>query len=170
MLKKTFLATSMLLLASGVQAGGGYIGASIGQTDLDVPGLSKGDSFAFTGGYRVNENFAVEAAYINLGDSDDGIAPVWTVETTGLNFSAVAIAPLNDTVEVFAKLGMYSWDLSIEEAGFGEFYSNDGNDVSAGVGILANLSDQFSLVFEYQSFEVDEEDASNISFGARANF
>lgn len=65
---------------------------------------------------------------------------------------------------------MYIWDFSVSEAGFGEFYSSDGNDISFGFGASANLTDQFNLIFEYQKFEVDDQDASNISFGARLNF
>lgn len=170
MFKKTLLASSILLLVSTAQAEGGYIGASIGQTDVDIPTFSDGDSLAFTAGYRIDKNFAFEASYIDLGEFDDDIAPVWTIKADGFNFAAVGIIPINNTFEVFGKVGMYIWDFSVSEAGFGEFYSSDGNDISFGFGASANLTDQFNLIFEYQKFEVDDQDASNISFGARLNF
>lgn len=170
MFKKTLLATSILLLVSSVQAEGGYIGASIGQTDPDIPTFDDGTSFALTGGYRVNKNFAVEASYVDLGESDDNIAPVWTIKADGFNFAAVGIIPVNNKFEVFGKVGMYIWDFSVHEAGTGEIYRSDGNDISFGFGASFNLADQFNLIFEYQKFEVDDQDASNISFGARLNF
>ncbi len=78
--------------------------------------------------------------------------------------------PVNEQVDLFAKAGMYMWDVSVSEAGFGEFYSEDGTDLSYGFGASINLAKQFSLIFEYQKFDVDDEDVSNISLGARFNF
>ena len=169
MLKKALIASS-ILLSSAAFAEGGYIGVSVGQTDLDVSGFDDGDSLAFAAGYRINENFALEASYLDLGDSEDDIDPVWTVESDGFNFAVVGIIPVGEMVEIFGKAGVLMWDLSVSEAGYGEFYSEDGNDISLGFGATVNFTKQFAMVFEYQSFEIDDEDVSNISLGARLNF
>ncbi len=73
-------------------------------------------------------------------------------------------------MELFAKAGIFMWDMSVKEAGYGKFYSEDGNDLSYGIGAAFNLTKQFGLVLEYQRFEIDDEDLSNISIGARFNF
>jgi len=170
MLKKVLITSAILFFASTVNADGGYIGVSIGQTDIDLSGFDDGGSVAFTGGYRVNKNFAVEASYVDLGESEDDIFPVWTIEVDGFNFSAVGIIPVNDKVDFFGKVGMFMWDVTLDEAGTGELASDDGTDISIGFGVAANLTDQFGVVFEYHKFDLDGEDVTNMSIGARLSF
>ncbi len=170
MLKKLLLVSSLVVISTAASAAGGYVGLSVGQTDPDRDGFDDGTSVAITGGFKVNDNFAVEASYIDLGDSSDDIDPIWTIEADGINFSAVGIIPINESVDLFAKAGLFMWDATIEEAGYGEFATDDGTDISLGFGAAANLAKNFGLVFEYQMFELDEDDASNISLGARFIF
>lgn len=102
MLKKTLI-TSSLLAASLVSAGaahaGGYVGGAVGYSDFPED-FDSSVSFAATGGYRVSDNFAVEAAYLYLGEAEDDMAPIWEAEVTGFNFSAVGIIPVNSQVDV----------------------------------------------------------------------
>lgn len=171
MKRLSFSITACALATSiSISHAGGYVGASLGKTDVDIPGFDDANSIAFTGGYKVNRNFAIEASYLDLGESEDDITPVWTIEVDGINLSAVGIMPVNEQIDIFAKVGMYMWNISVSEAGFGEFYSEDGTDLSFGFGASVNVTPQFGLVFEYQKFEVDDEDISNISLGARLNF
>lgn len=170
MLKKLLLASSLAVISTTASAAGGYIGFSVGQTDPDQEGFDDATSMAFTGGLKVNDNFALELSYIDLGESDDDIDPVWTLEADGINFSAVGIIPINESIDLFAKAGMFMWDVTVDEEGYGEIYSDDGTDISLGFGAAANLAENFGLVFEYQMFELDDEDASNISLGARFIF
>lgn len=46
------------------------------------------------------------------------------------------------------------WDATLDEAGYGEIGSDDGTDISLGLGALVNLTDQFDVVFEYQRFDL----------------
>ena len=170
MLRKALIASSLLVLSTSVVAEGGYIGLSAGQTDIDEDGFDKGTSVAITGGYKFNENFAIEGSYIDLGDSEDNDAPVWTIEADGFNFSAVGIIPVSETIDIFGKVGIFMWDVTAYEDGYGEIGSADGTDLSFGFGAAANFTDQFSLEFEYQKFDLDDDDASNISLGARFSF
>jgi hypothetical protein len=166
------VATCALAASASMSHASGYIGASIGRADYGISAIQFDDSTSFTlyGGYKVNQNFALEVSYVDLGESEDNIDPVWTIDAEGFNFSAVGIIPANEIVDVFAKVGVYAWDFSVSEAGFGEIYSNDGTDVSFGFGVSVNLAKQFDLVFEYQQVDVDDEGTKNISFGARYNF
>ncbi len=169
-MKMKYLAASMLAVSTTLSHAGGYIGASVGQTNIDFDGFDDGTSMAIVGGYKINKNFAVEGSYINLGDFEYDIPPVLTLEADGFNFAAVGIIPVNEKVNVFAKAGMFMWDVTLEAAGNGEIGSNDGTDFSFGFGASVNLTDQFGLVLEYQKFDLDDQDVSNISFGARLNF
>lgn len=170
MYKKAILASSIVLLSATASAEGGYLGLSVGQTDVDLSGFDDGDSIAISGGYKFNKNFAIEAAYVDLGESEDDIDPVWTLEADGFNFSAVGIIPVNEKIDIFGKVGIFMWDVSLDEAGYGELASDDGTDLSFGIGASANLTEQFGLVFEYQRFDLDDDDVTNISIGARFNF
>lgn len=165
-------AACLIAASAGLAQAGGYIGAAVGQTDVDVDisEFDDGDSISISGGYKFNKHIAIEASYIDLGEAEDNIDPVWTLEADGFNFAVVGILPIGNVVELFAKAGVFMWDVSISEAGYGEFYSEDGNDLSYGIGAAFNITPQFGLVAEYQRFDVDDEDLSNISIGARFNF
>ena len=167
---KKLLITSSILLSAVANAGGGYVGLSAGQTNVDLSGFDDGDSIAIIGGFKINQNFAVEASYVDLGESKDNVAPVWTIEADGFNFAAVGLIPINDKIDIFGKVGVFIWDVTLNESGYGEIASDDGTDLSYGIGATANFTDQFSLVLEYQKFDLGDDDVTNISLGARFNF
>jgi len=177
MFKKALIASSILLLSATVNAEGGYLGLSAGKTDMDLKDFDDGGSFAATLGYKVNKNFAVEASYIDLGESEndeDYLLHDLTVDGHGFNLSLVGILPIHEKIDIFAKVGAFMWDISLNEAGTGELVTENSTDLSLGLGISANLTDQCSVVFEYQEFQIEDEvfdgDISNISIGARFNF
>lgn len=170
MLKKALITSCILLLASTANAEGFFIGGSTGLTDIDVPGFDDGISIAITGGYKVNKNFSLETSYLDLGESEDDIVPVWTIEVSGINLSAVGILPANDKLDIFGKVGIFIWDVTLDEAGTGEIDSDDGTDISLGFGAAINITDQFTLLAEYQKFDLDGDDVTNISIGGRMNF
>jgi len=172
LLTKFVLMLSILALPAAASAGG-YIGLSVGQSSIDSSDFSdfdKDTSFSITGGYKFNQYFAMEASYIKLGDFEDGIAPVWTIEVDGINFAAVGIIPVNERFDIFGKVGVFVWEANLKEAGFGKLSSEDGSDISIGLGASANLTDQFDLIVEYQKFDLDGDKISNISIGGRYNF
>lgn len=170
MLRKALVASSILALSVSAHAENGYVGLSIGNTDLDLPGFDDGSSLAIYGGYRINRNLAVEASYIDFGDSSDNIAPVWTLNATGVTFSALGIAPVSENLDLFGKIGLLMWDATLDEAGTGQIATDEGNDFIYGLGASVSLAQGFGLAVEYQTFELDDIDGSNISFGVRYNF
>ncbi len=164
------IAACILATSASFSQANSYVGLSFGETDLDTPIVEDGNSIAFTAGHKLNKNFAIEASYINLGEWQDNIPPIWTIKLSGFNFSAVGIIPINEKIDIFGKFGLFMWEITLEEKGFGEIASNDGTDTSIGFGAAANLSDQFSVVFEYQKFDLDGDDISNMAIAARLNF
>lgn len=170
MIKKAVFSSLFFLVSAAASAQGGYVGLSVGQTDVDLTGFDDGRSLAIVAGFKINENFAMEGSFVDLGEAEDDIPPVWTLAADGINLAAVGIIPVNETVDIFGKLGVFMWDLTLDQAGAGEIGSNDGTDLSFGFGIAANLTKQFGLVFEYQNFELDSQDVTNMSIGARINF
>lgn len=167
----TFIFFSLLfatpVCAQGV---GPYLTISIGQTDVDVPYFDDGTSFSLGAGYSLNKNFALEASYIDFGESDDGIPPVWTLSADAVVLSVVGKIPFNPIVSGYAKLGFAAWDAEVEEDGFGQIFSDDGTDITYGLGILFNTAGQVLGFIQYQSYELDDIDLDNVSVGAQINF
>jgi opacity protein-like surface antigen len=166
----TYLAIPFFAITTSLANASGYIGASDGQADIDESGFDNSTSFSLTGGYKFTDNFAIEVSYIDLGDSDDDIAPVWTVEADGFDFSVVGILPVSEKVDLFAKVGAFMWDATIDEEGFGEIASDDGTDLSYGLGAAFKLNENFNVSLQYQMFDLDDTDVSNISLGVGYNF
>jgi OmpA-OmpF porin, OOP family len=142
----------------------GYVGIGFGSVDPDLTSdFSDPTSFELIGGFNLNETVSAEISYLDLGDSSDGIAPVWTVSATGLTMGLVARAPINQTVDIFVKGGLMRWDMSVTEDGLGEFYSNNGTDLFFGFGLNARLNSSFSAGLRYTIYSVDDQDPSVLS-------
>lgn len=174
MLKKSLVSASVLaasLVGASSAFAGGYVGGSVGYSDFPDD-FDSSISFQATGGYRVNDNFAIEASYVYLGEAEDEMPPIWTAEVTGLNFSAVGLLPVSSQVDLFAKIGMFKWELDIAEEGYGKVGTDDGTDLSLGLGAAYQVSRDFSVVGEIQRFQVDgsEGKLNNFSVGFRVNF
>jgi len=104
-----------------------YVGFSAGQADVDesmvIPGLidpggrvdGKDGAFKLFGGYQLNPNFALEAAFVDLGDvsySGNFAGQSVTggrIQNSGLNLSAVGVVPLGQSFVLFGKVGMFLW-------------------------------------------------------------
>jgi OmpA-OmpF porin, OOP family len=146
--------------ATHAQETGAYLDASIGRSDINESGWDNGTSFSFGAGYSFNEFISAEARYIDFGEFDDDVAPVWTLSGDAFVVDLVASYPLSDRVSVFAKLGFFSWDAEVTQAGFGELASDDGTDLTYGAGLAYSFTDRFSSYFQFKryAFEVDDED------------
>jgi len=166
------IAASVLLIASSFAYGEGYIGVSAGQSDYgdDGFGFDKGTSLGILAGYKLNEYIAIEGGYTDLGDAEDDIAPIWTASGSTINLSAIAIFPIAEIIDIYAKAGAYYWDAKVSEAGYGKLVDDTGTDLGYGVGINVNFTDSVGLFIEYLGLNVDGDDASNISAGIKVRF
>lgn len=167
------IAAAILGMCASLSHAEVYIGAAVGMgmVDTDISDFDDSTTFSVSGGYRFNENFALELGYVDLGDAEDDVDPVWTLEADGFTAAAVVIVPVTSGLEIFGKLGAFMWDATLSEAGFGEFANDDGTDVTIGVGVSYQVMQNFGLVAEYQYFTFDEDiDVGNLSIGARLIF
>lgn len=135
-------------------------------------GLSRCDArFTITPVIRSAGPALLSLLYLYLGEAEDDVAPIWEVEVTGFNFSAVGIIPVNAQVDVFGKIGMFMWDVELSEQGYGKLGEDDGTDLSLGLGAAFHVTQEFSVVAEFQRFtDVSDGDLNNFSVGARLNF
>jgi OOP family OmpA-OmpF porin len=174
MMKKTALLASALTLAlvgANAHAEGPYAGVSVGISDYDPLGdldLDNATSFRATGGYKISENFALEASYIDFGDAEEKHFSTVEVNVTGLAFHAVGIAPINDRFSLFVKGGVMSWDAEVTAPGIRE--DTDGFDIAAGVGAEFAVASNFSLIGELEHYKTGSESINSASIGIRARF
>jgi OOP family OmpA-OmpF porin len=176
------IAISLLLAGAGMVAAPvnaqAYLGFGVGKSDYDsgnaIPDLitsgsvdGKDTGFKIFGGYQFNPHFAVELAYVDLGKAgysgNFGAAPVTggSLETTGLNASAVGILPLGASFELFGKIGLFGWESKARDTTGGLPFSGEtsGGDISLGLGLAFNITKNVSLRAEWERFKaVDDID------------
>lgn len=178
-MKATRLVVAALLVLSGMLAGhqaaaqGFYIGGSVGQSDFDdgnaIPDLITSGTvdgtdtgFKLFGGYQFNQNFGLELAWVDLGKASysgtfQGI-PVTggTIETYGLNISAVGTLPLGSSgFSLFGKAGFYSWEAKANDTTGGLPFSGkqDGSDLSYGIGASYDFTKNLGIRAEWERFK-----------------
>jgi OmpA-OmpF porin, OOP family len=152
------LAMAATLLASTANAGdepGFYAGAGVGSFGVDVAGYSARDvSFKVAAGYDFGKYLAMELEYIDGGAPEDfGVS----IETTGINASVLGTWPVSGQFELFAKAGMFFWDIEIPDFG-----SDSGEDFSYGIGASYDFNESFGLRAEYQRFEIADADTIDL--------
>jgi len=171
-----------------------YVGFSAGQADVDesmaIPGLvdpggrvdGKDGAFKLFGGYQLNPNFALEAAFVDLGDvsysgnftDGFGTAPVTggRIQNSGINLSAVGVVPLGQSFVVFGKVGMFLWysEASDVTGGFRFYSEEDGADLSLGLGASFALGPRVSLRAEWERFDMSNTDVDLVTVGFAFRF
>jgi OOP family OmpA-OmpF porin len=183
------VASAMLVAGPALaQDRGFFIGGSIGQSDIDdeiTTGLitdgsvdGKDSAFKIFGGYMFNRNFGVEGAYVNLGEvsysGNFGGAPVTggKVELDGFNIAALGAFPINEQFSVFGKVGLFMWNADASDTTGGAAFSasDDGTDISFGVGVAYNFTRNLGVRAEWEMFKTDNADATLLSVGLAWRF
>ena len=155
-----------LTLGSATHAlANGYLLLSAGSSNDDVLDESA-TGFKIGVGTMINENLAVEAAYVDLGTIDFpfGIE----VSQYGLAASLIPVLKINEDAAVYAKIGLYSWTFEVSSGlGSGE---DSGTDAFIGFGFEYKVGDSASVVAEYEAYEVSDGDVDLLSVGVKINF
>ena len=147
---------AVLLAVYGSSGASWYFGGGIGIVDYGLEEASSFDTstgFELIVGNRVNRNFAIEASYIDFGEADDGIPPVWRVDMESVAFGALLNAPVAESFDIFVKLGVHIWDAEVAEDGFGVFAKDDGNDLFLGFGAAVKVDRNISIGVRYNLYE-----------------
>jgi hypothetical protein len=170
MLKRGLVAAALVALTLAVPTEaadrGLYVGASIGGSSIDIRDFdeelgnlrfSDGDTaYKIFAGYRFLSVLAVEAGYVDLGTPSDTIDNGDTnveIGVQGWDALAVGILPLGP-VDVFGKLGIVSWNADITAAVEDVSRSDNGTDLTYGVGVALRLS-SIAVRVETERFEID---------------
>jgi OmpA-OmpF porin, OOP family len=176
------------LLAPVAALAGPFLGASIGQGEVDrditEPLITSGSfdgkdtAFKIFSGYMFTPNVGIESAYVNFGKlnyaGQFGTQPVadGTVKPWGFNIAMLGAYSMTREFSLLGKLGALFWEWRAEDTTSGQPFATGerGADVSYGLGLAYSVSRRFSVRVEWERFKLDHADASLISLGAGWNF
>lgn len=169
-MKARIISGALLLVSASVSQAEPYMGLQVGSLDYDLPNFDNPTSIEVLAGYRLSENLGFELNYVDFGDSEDGIPPVWTLSGDTVGVAARFIAPLSGQLELYGRLGMHAWSMELKEDGYGTLAKDDGTDSFYGVGLNFNLSDSIALGAGYTVFNMKDEDATIIGGVLQVSF
>jgi opacity protein-like surface antigen len=170
---------------AGFYAGGG-LGRSEARDFCNIGGAcdSKDVTWNLFAGYQVNRHFAVELGYTDFGKAKStgfvgGVATQVSTESTALELVAIGIVPLTDSFSIYGKLGMFRFDSDgTATGGLTGSSSDDGFEVTWGLGAEYSFSRNFATRFEWQRYTsigsgivgMPAADMSVLRLGARYRF
>jgi OOP family OmpA-OmpF porin len=132
-----------------------YIGAEVGQGDA---GIEDDIGYKILGGYQFHRNFAAEVGYGILVDKSD-------VEVTVLELVGVGLWPLGQNFSLVGKLGFANWEVDAGSRG-----SQDGTDLTWGLGVQWDFTRNLGLRAMYQRYETDPESTDFLNIGVLWKF
>lgn len=152
-----------------------YAGANIGVTDYD---FTDENAVALSGvfGVYMTPYLSAEVGILDLGELDEYIDPddnIYTrdsVSVRGVNLALRGVFPVDDTLELYGKIGMFLWRAEAKEDDFDYHKLEDGQNLSGGVGLTWLLTPNFGLNVEWQRFDLEDTYASSTSVGVRFEF
>ena len=121
-------------------------------------------------GFRPLDSFAIEANYVDLGETTMPLFCVTTpcqeasVEAQSLSVSAVGLLAL-PLVDLYARVGYSKWEQDLSP--FAQ--KRDGSDPTYGAGAQVRVG-SFALRLEYERFDFDDDSADLVSLGFTYTF
>lgn len=143
-----------------------YLGAAVGKTDYrDAEYFGFGDestAYEMGIGFRLQDVLAFEASYLNLGDVRDFYLNA-DVNISGITLSGKAIVPVAPELDLYAKVGIYSWEMN-EIYRARSYYLDEGEDLIYGGGATFHLH-QFDVNLEYRVLNLYDFEAGLTTVG-----
>ena len=163
-LQKTLLALAAgSLLSMGAQAavsygngytGQPYVGAKVGQFDLDVDGADKPTAYGVYGGYNFDPNFGVEAEFVGSDDADYRGGDI-NAKTYGA-YGTYRYAFPNTGLYAKGKLGVARTEVEASNTTLGLYNGTDKDtSLAGGVGLGYSVNPNFSVEAEYDKLGSD---------------
>lgn len=176
------LTASLLLPGAALAADNGFylgLASSDVSSDYDLGPAVAGDAdddrgFKGIVGFRPLDSFAIEANYIDFGETHVPVNLVCiqvpcptevSIDSQAVSVSAVGMFAL-PLVDLFARVGYARWDSEVSAFGAQE---REGSDPTYGAGAQVRVG-SFALRFEYERFEFDDDDADIVSIGFTYTF
>ncbi|HEU5135777.1 MAG TPA: outer membrane beta-barrel protein [Steroidobacteraceae bacterium] len=178
-MKQVLTGTALSLLSLTAAAdGGAYAGIGAGQVTMkdsfeDVSIQGSDSAYKLFAGYRFNENFALEAAYVDAGAPSDTIYGIslW-VDSRAVEFSAIGNFPVSQHLGFFLRGSLVSWGSTITAIdGYDVYFEdNSGTDLGWGLGMAAELTEHFSIRAELEGADMAGTDYRMITLSGVFHF
>ena len=120
-------------------------------------------------GFRLLDSFAIEANYVDMGETTVPItfpASTLTIDSQALSVSAVGLIAL-PLVDLYGRVGMARWDS--EASLLGASTKESGTDPTYGAGAQFRVG-SFALRLEYERFDFDDDSSDLVSVGFTYTF
>ena len=175
-LQKTILALATgSLLTVGAKAavtygngytGQPYVGAKIGQFDLDIDNADDPTAYGIYAGYNFDPNFGMEAEYVGSDDADFRGGDI-DAKTYGA-YGTYRYAFPNTGLYAKGKLGVAKTEVEASNTVAGLYDgSDDDTNLAGGVGLGYAVNPDFSVEAEYDMLGSD---ADLMTVGAQLKF
>lgn len=171
LLAASLAATTGSAVAQNRSDTGWYLGASIGQSTVDIEGCGGGitcddkdTAWRILGGYQINRNFGVELGFHQFGDAS-ATAPGERVDFEANAFELLGVGriPLTNNFALYGKAGFYRGEAkaSGNTILFGPIdIKETTTDLTYGFGVQYSFNPQLSIRAEWQSYPNMGDDAT----------
>jgi OOP family OmpA-OmpF porin len=108
----------------------------------------------FAAGYHFSPEFAIEAGYAKIGNSTIAYSnATTTLETSLTQISAVGTYAVNDSFDVFGKLGVALISMNLSGTGAAAKWgsNNSTSNLLLGIGVQYNISKQTGIRAQYEN-------------------
>lgn len=155
----------------GWYAGGAIAFANFGLGSNTIDDSSIG--FRVDGGYRVNDNFGVEAAYLRNGEFEEDTiletsGGVAKVDIRGWSLDAIGYLPLAG-LDLYGKLGYYRFDENLTLDGVPD-QSRTADGFTVGTGVNMAIAEHVKLRAEFDWYDIDDADLWTVNLGIDYHF
>jgi OOP family OmpA-OmpF porin len=194
-----FLTTSSFTALAAEESSQGYVGVSAGKSDIDTgigsltgtASLDESDTgIKIFAGFNINENFAIEGHYADLGEFslsgntndtfvDEGTTYTFLVDNVkvAMKVKSIGVAGIykfniDDTITPFVKLGIQRWDekITVSVGTVSGSAEDDGTDPFYGLGASVSAADNIDVRAEFERFKGDDGHLDYASVGIAYNF
>ena len=164
-------------------AGQPYVGVKVGQYSPDLDDVDDATSYGIYGGYKMTNNFGIEAEFLGTGDEnsyEDVISKEeYSAKTYGLYGTYDYVFP---TTNLYAKgrLGIAKNEVEVKDTfkltGATEEFKLSETGVAGGLGLGYNITPMASVEAMYNIYPTidaddnDDIDVSGITLGAHIKF
>ena len=204
---KLGLATAVLTLVTASAHASPYVFGSLGSANYDLGAVPAGFSAddedttaSILIGYQFNDNFSIEAGYVDLGETSISTTGPLTgtaygstvvingslgIDATGLVLGLRVGGSVNDQLAIFGRAGIYDWESDASVAGTvtidGTSYAgsastklDDGTDGYLGLGAEYSLTDNVALSIDWTQYSLelleDDLDVDTFNLGIKVKF
>jgi len=181
-IRKYAATAALLTLVAGpisAQAGGFYVGASIGQAELseDFDGFvvdENSTAYRVVAGWSFNDFFSLEGGYHNFGDFEQvldigGELVTANLTADGFTLGAAGNVPLTERFSLMGRAGWYFWNGNAEINNVSQATPEDGN-LYLGAGIKFDVTERFQLIGDWTRYELQDTVSGVFSVGLQYQF